>query len=199
MDLTLDFRTGSYLDVLKRLEPTLSALAGEELQDRYPIVAKIEPDHDCHTELWVSFRLPNRRQGRVVIWADDPWPDATSLRVSFSAESWDPSFRVYFKLNDDDPIGSAAALDKIVDLIVQFVVSGVRPEGTLGLEESQVFQLDIRNTDRPDRAVMIPSVGIEYDKEGHPQPLRLHNPDTTPAEILFNYPHLGPEPEKEQA
>jgi len=173
MNYTTDYRTGSYLDVLKKLEPAIKALSFEELEHRFPVVAKIEPDHDCHTQLEVFFRLPNQQRGRVVIWADDPWPDATSLQVSFST-TWDPTFRVYFKLSDDSPIGCQAALDKIVDLIIQFVVTGVCPEGTVGLEPSQVFCIELTNHDNG-KNMKIPSVGIDYDKQGQPQPMLLRD------------------------
>lgn len=169
-----DLRTGVYMDLIKMLEAAITALPDAVVSDKWPIVAKIVQDGDTHTQLSVTFGLKTFEYPRAYIWVDDPSVDSTLLKVSIYTELWNPALVVYITLDDRHPASTEAGMAKAVDLVVQFIATGELPDVNADLEASQVFSCLMADQNPLARFdVQIPTVGIQYNQDGQPEPMVL--------------------------
>lgn len=172
---TADMRTGVYMDLMQLLEKRIVALPDTTVHDKWPVVAKIVPDDDMHTQLSVTFGSKKHEYPRIYVWMDEPALDSTLLKVSLYTDLWNPARVVYITVDDRYPASTVAGMDKVVDLIVQLIATDELPDTSAGLEASQVFSClmaDQNPRARPD--VQIPTVGIQYNRDGQPEPMVLY-------------------------
>jgi len=171
---TTDMRTGVYTDLMKLLEQRIVALPDLTVHDKWPVVAKIIPDDDMHTQLSVIFGSKKHEYPRIYIWMDEPSVDSTLLKVSLYTELWNPARVVYITVDDRYPASTVAGMDKAVDLIVQLIATDELPDVNADMEASQVFScLMAEQNPRARLDVQIPTVGIQYNQDGQPEPMVL--------------------------